>query len=125
MLKKQAGVSYIGVLLLVILAVLALRVIVIIAPAYWDDYVLNKEITQTLNSPTAQIDLSSVKSQLSTRLSLNNLDDFNLDQVLRLQDGGKIVDKAYEVRKPFIGNIDLVLTFKKQFSSQTLSSGGQ
>ncbi|OEY98034.1 DUF4845 domain-containing protein [Acinetobacter qingfengensis] len=126
MLKKQRGVSYIGIFIGILLAALALKIMIAIWPAYWDDRIINSEIEKSLQNLSKTKNSERFKQDLISRLSINNIQDIDLDKVLNVDDSdGITIKKDYEVRKHFIGNIDLVLTFKQNFSTQGSTSGGQ
>jgi hypothetical protein len=55
----------------------------------------------------------SVRSGVIKRLSINNVSTVSLDDIVVIrEDKMYIVDVDYEVRIPFISNIDLVLSFE-------------
>ncbi len=39
--------------------------------------------------------------------------------------GELVVDTDYEVRKNFIGNVDMVVSFKKNFDQRLIKAGGK
>ena len=55
----------------------------------------------------------SVKTALSRRLSMNNISILTLDDIAVVRENNLyMVDVEYEVRLPYIKNIDLILSFK-------------
>lgn len=54
MLKKQLGVSTLGIVFILVIAVLLFKTLFSIMPAYWDDYVVNKQINGVLQENTPE-----------------------------------------------------------------------
>ena len=123
MRKAQQGVSVIGVLLAVILCAIVAKAALAIWPAYWDDRVINKEIEDVLKNNPITMKSFEFESKMDQQLSMNNIRDLKIKDITQVQNaGGLEVKKKYEVRKPFLLNIDLVLTFEKDFDQRFVQS---
>lgn len=123
MRKAQQGVSVIGVLLGVILFAIVAKAALAIWPAYWDDRVINKEIEDVLKNNPITMKSFEFESKMDQQLSMNNIRDLKIKDITQVQNaGGLEVKKKYEVRKPFLLNIDLVLTFEKDFDQRFVQS---
>ncbi len=123
MRKAQQGVSVIGVLLAVILFAIVAKAALAIWPAYWDDRVINKEIEDVLKNNPITMKSFEFESKMDQQLSMNNIRDLKIKDITQVQNaGGLEVKKKYEVRKPFLLNIDLVLTFEKDFDQWLVQS---
>ncbi len=123
MRKAQQGVSVIGVLLPVILFAIVAKAALAIWPAYWDDRVINKEIEDVLKNNPITMKSFEFESKMDQQLSMNNIRDLKIKDITQVQNaGGLEVKKKYEVRKPFLLNIDLVLTFEKDFDQRFVQS---
>lgn len=123
MRKAQQGVSVIGVLLAVILFAIVAKAALAIWPAYWDDRVINKEIEDVLKNNPITMKSFEFESKVDQQLSMNNIRDLKIKDITQVQNaGGLEVKKKYEVRKPFLLNIDLVLTFEKDFDQRFVQS---
>ena len=60
---------------------------------------------------------------MSQNFSMNNIRDINFQDIAHVStENGLQVTKKYEVRKPFLFNIDLVLTFEKSFDQRSVQS---
>lgn len=115
MLKKQLGASYIGIFLGVIVAAMAIKIAVALWPAYWDDRIINKLIVDTLQKSTGSTP-TAFKNELGRALDMNNIRDLKVDDIVTVTNvAGLEVKKDYEIRKPFVFNVDLVATFKQDF----------
>ena len=123
MRKAQQGVSVIGVLLAVILFAIVAKAALAIWPAYWDDRVINKEIEDVLKNNPITMKSFEFESKMDQQLSMNNIRDLKIKDITQVQNaGGLEVKKKYEVRKPFLLNIDLVLTFEKDFDQRSIQN---
>lgn len=116
--RKQKGMSYISLLFLVAVAGGLVKVVTTIGPTYYDNYTIDKIIVSLFRDGRAN-NIDDFKRALSDRFQINNIrdkspEDFNY----RMDDKKLIVDVDYEVRKPFIGNLDVVMHFKKTYGSE-------
>ena len=123
MRTTQKGASYSSILLAIIVIAFILKAVVTVWPAYWDDRVINKQIESVLKKSPSNITPSQFSTQMSQNFSMNNIRDLNFDDIARVStEQGLKVAKRYEVRKPFLLNIDLVLTFEKSFDQRSVQS---
>ena len=123
MRRNQKGASYIGFLIAVIgFAFLAKVAIAVWAP-YWDDRVIDSQITELLQSSPKDISPDKFNTQMEQRLTMNNIRDVNFKDIAQVTNTDGIqVKKSYEVRKPFLLNIDLVLKFEKSFDQRSVQT---
>ena len=125
MRKLQHGASYSTFLLGIIVASIILKIVVAIWPAYWDDHIINKQIESTLLENDSNLTPSKFISNMNDRLSMNNINDLKMENIAKVvsNDGGQLhVTKHYEVRRHFLLNIDLVLSFEKNFDQRTVQA---
>ncbi|MFV5383855.1 DUF4845 domain-containing protein [Acinetobacter junii] len=120
MRKSQQGASYIAILFGVVLFAIAVKAAVAIWPAYWDDKIINTEINDLLKDSPENITPAKFATQMDQRLDMNGVRDlyFKDIAVVTYKDD-LIVKKKYEVRKPFMLNISLVMTFEKTFDQKS------
>ncbi|MBJ9986863.1 DUF4845 domain-containing protein [Acinetobacter sp. S40] len=123
MRKSQQGASYLAILFGVILFAMAVKAAVAIWPAYWDDRVINNQIEELVKSSPSDITPTKFDTQMNQRLEMNNIRDLHFKDIAKVstQDGLN-VSKKYEIRKPFLLNIDLVLTFEKNFDQRSVQA---
>lgn len=120
---RQRGASYLGIFAIIIAAAFAIKLAVAIWPAYWDDRIINKEINDALAALPKDATQSKFKQELSRRLEMNNIRDLKVDDIVQVTNtSGIAVKKEYEVRKPFISNIELMMTFKKDFDQRSIAT---
>lgn len=123
MRKNQQGASYIGILIAIIgFAFLAKIVIAVWAP-YWDDRVIDGQIAELLQSSPKNISPSEFESKMGQRFDMNGIRDLKFDEIAQVMNtDGLQVKKDYEIRKPFLLNIDLVLKFEKSFDQRSVQT---
>lgn len=123
MRKNQQGASYIGILIAIIgFAFLAKIVIAVWAP-YWDDRVIDGQIAELLQSSPKNISPSEFESKIEQRFDMNGIRDIKFKDIAQVMNtDGLQVKKDYEIRKPFLLNIDLVLKFEKSFDQRSVQT---
>jgi hypothetical protein len=122
-MKHQQGASYIAILMAVIGFAFIAKVAVTIWGPYWDDRVLDTQIEELLKASPKNIDPNKFNSQMSHRLSMNNIYEMKFDEVAKVTNvNGIQVHKDYEIRKNFMMNIDLLMKFEKQFDQNTVKA---
>ena len=124
MRKLQHGASYSTFLLGIIVASIILKIVVAIWPAYWDDHIIDKQIQSVLDDNASALTSDKFVSAMNERLSMNNIYDLKIEDIAKVSnDGGQLhVTKHYEVRRHFLLNIDLVLSFEKNFDQRTVQA---
>ena len=123
MRKNQQGASYIGILIAIIgFAFLAKIAIAVWAP-YWDDRVIDGQIAELLQSSPKNISPSEFESKMEQRFDMNGIRDIKFKDIAQVMNtDGLQVKKDYEIRKPFLLNIDLVLKFEKSFDQRSVQT---
>lgn len=112
-MKKQAGVSFVTVLLVLTLIGVFAKAGIAVIPMYWDDKLLGKVLENVhesgdVNSRTRQKEL---KQLIEERMRSNRLNIPTEGMtVMRIQ-GGLLLQWEYEIRSNFMGNVDLVGRF--------------
>ncbi|ERP95109.1 signal peptide protein [Acinetobacter sp. COS3] len=120
MRKSQQGASYIAILFGVVLFAIAVKAAVAIWPAYWDDKIIDTQIQGVLKDSPENITPSKFEKQMNQRLDMNGIRDLYFKDIAQVTyKDDLIVKKKYEVRKPFMLNISLVMTFEKTFDQKS------
>ena len=123
MRKAQQGASYIAILLGVIVFAFIVKAVVAVWPSYWDDRVIDNQIEEQFNKSTSSTTPSQFATQVQQSFDMNNIKDLKFNDIAHVStENGLVVSKKYEVRKPFLLNIDLVLTFEKSFDQRSVQS---
>ena len=120
MRKSQQGASYIAILFGVILFAIAVKAAIVIWPAYWDDKIVNTQIQELLKDSPNSVTPAKFIAQMDQRLDMNNIRDLHFKDVAQVTyKDDLVVKKKYEVRKPFMLNISLVMNFEKTFDQKS------
>jgi len=120
MRKSQQGASYIAILFGVILFAIAVKAAVAIWPAYWDDKVVDTQIQELLKESPDNVTPAKFAAQMDQRLDMNNIRDLHFKDIAQVTyKDDLVVKKKYEVRKPFMLNISLVMNFEKTFDQKS------
>ncbi|MGK8803524.1 DUF4845 domain-containing protein [Acinetobacter seifertii] len=123
MRKAQQGTSYLAILFGVVIFAIAAKAVLAVWPAYWDDRVINNQITELMQQSSPDTTPQKFMTQMDQRLEMNNIRDLHFKEIAEVfNQSGLIVKKKYEVRKPFLLNIDLVLTFEKSFDKTSVQT---
>lgn len=123
MRKAQQGTSYLAILFGVVIFAIAVKAVLAGWPAYWDDRVINNQITELMQQSSADITPQKFMTQMDQRLEMNNIRDLHFKEIAEVFNQPSLtVKKKYEVRKPFLLNIDLVLTFEKSFDKTSVQA---
>ncbi|KQC99162.1 DUF4845 domain-containing protein [Acinetobacter soli] len=123
MRKSQWGASYLGVFLGIIVFALVLKAAVAVAPVYWDDRIINNQIDALMRESPRNIAVDKFVTQMNQRLDMNSVRDVRFNEIAKVTNkGGLRVSKQYEVRRPFLFNIDLVIKFEKNFEQNAVQA---
>lgn len=123
MRNAQAGTSYISILLGVVVVAFIFKALVTVWPSYWDDRLINEVIEKQIQQSPSSITPSQFSTQMSQSFNMNNIRDLQFNEIAHVSTkNGLHVTKKYEIRKPFLMNIDLVLTFEKSFDQRSVQS---
>ena len=122
-MKNQKGVSYIAILIAIIGFAFIAKVFIAVWEPYFDDRMIDTQITELMQRNSGNLSSSKFIEQMNQRLSMNNVQDISFEDIATVtQEGGLRVNKEYEVRKPFLLNIDLVLKFEKSFDQSSVQA---
>ncbi len=116
--SRQRGLSLISwmviLIVVVILGTAAFRMI----PAYMEYNTVATTIRTTLqDNKTAMMSLGEVREGIRKRFTLNQVKVITPDDVEIYKEGAVLKAAVdYEVREPMFYNVEIVMTFKKEFS---------
>lgn len=123
MRKNQQGASYIAILIAVIGFAFLAKIVIAVWGPYWDDRVIDDQITELMQSSPKTIAPSEFETKMEQRFDMNGVRDLHFKDIAQvLNTDGLQVNKDYEVRKPFLLNIDLVLKFEKSFDQRSVQT---
>lgn len=113
--RRQRGITFLGWMAILLLAISAGYVGIQIGPPY-ANYITLVGVVESVHEDRGLRDSpeADIRRALNTRMRLNEVDDLR-DVVTMRQPGGDVAfDIDYEVEKPLIGNVHLLLKFKKR-----------
>ena len=124
-LAAQRGLSYWGVMILIMFVAFGIKLFVALFPTYTDDVLVNKVVTERLNASPLDATPAVLERELTQQFNMNSLTTLNPREIFVItnRNGGNEVVKKYEVRKPLIANIDLVVRFEKTFDQRAVKTG--
>lgn len=123
MRKNQQGASYIGILIAIIGFAFLVKIAIAVWAPYWDDRVIDGQIAELLQNSPKNISPSEFESKIEQRFEMNGIRDIKFKDIAQVMNtDGLQVKKDYEIRKPFLLNIDLVLKFEKSFDQRSVQT---
>jgi hypothetical protein len=110
----QRGITYIGLLALLIVVIIFGMTLFKLIPLYIEDFKVKKSLQSLAEEKQEILNLSvgEIEHRLMNRLSINDVSHVTEDNVKVTRDGDKVtVDVGYEVRVPLFLNLDIVANF--------------
>lgn len=114
-MNKQKGMSPIVVLFLLSMLGFAVMVIFKVAPAYMDYATIKSTVNNFAVKPESEgVKLNQFVTTINKQLYVNGINDLDFKEAAYVDksSGKTVVGFKYEVRKPMISNIDVVLSFE-------------
>lgn len=119
-LRRQAGVSALGWLMILAVAGFALTCMFKLGPHYLDNLSI-KDALKSLAEQSADVNTmekGEINKFLSNYMMINNVRGQEAKSITILRKKGKtFVNSEYEVRVPLVWNIDVVMKFRRQLDS--------
>ncbi len=113
---RQAGWSFLGLLVFLLVAGVFVSVGFKLAPAYTDHQTLKSIMADTQRDQQLMArSKAEIKSSLNKKLSINNMNLPKEFMTITKDKGDVLMDIAYEVRIPIFMNVDAVVSFKEQY----------
>lgn len=122
-MRHQKGASYIAILIAIIGLAFMVKIVIAVWGPYLDDRLLDKQIEEQLQNGEKNITPAKFAQEMDRRLDMNNIRDIKFKDVAQVTNvDGIQVKKDYEIRKPFLLNIDIVLKFEKSFDQSSVQA---
>jgi hypothetical protein len=122
-MRHQKGASYIAILIAIIGLAFMVKIAIAVWGPYLDDRLLDKQIEEQLQNGAKNITPVKFAQEMDRRLDMNNIRDIKFKDVAQVTNvDGIQVKKDYEIRKPFLLNIDIVLKFEKSFDQSSVQA---
>ena len=120
MRSLQRGLSYWGILFGVSFFAMLIKVAATVGPIYLDYITLTKMIEAKFRETQVdKFEVPKFKKDLEAQMEMNGLRDRKVDDLMTvLKDGGKLLlEVDYEERRNLMANLDVVVHFKKSYTS--------
>jgi len=118
--QRQRGVSIIGWLAILLLIGSAAMLVVRLAPHYIDFETIVSIVNALPANEVHTMDKATIRESLLKRFLINNIRDLNVNKVVDIDRRREttVLTVHYERREHLVYNVDLVLTFYRQFEFQ-------
>jgi len=118
--ERQRGVSILGWLAILILIGSAAMLVVRLAPHYIDFETIVSIVNALPANEVHTMDKATIRESLLKRFLINNIRDLNVNKVVDIDRRREttVLTVHYERREHLVYNVDLVLTFYRQFEFQ-------
>jgi hypothetical protein len=122
-LQRQRGLTMLGWAFVILLFAFAITCAYRVAPPYYDNWQIRNslETLSELKLTESAFDGASdsdIRSHLGRFFTVNNIPSALLKNLQITRTKGRVyVDLDWEVRSPFLYNIDVVVSFENQFDS--------
>lgn len=119
-LFMQAGLSFVGILLVVVVVASVVTVVLKLGPHYIDFYAVKSVIGDLPAQKVHEMSRSEINESLQKRFKVNNLRDFKVTDIMKIERGrdDTVLNVKYEQREHLVSNVDVVLRFEEQFKYQ-------
>ncbi|HSX63958.1 MAG TPA: DUF4845 domain-containing protein [Pseudoxanthomonas sp.] len=116
MKRKQSGMTLIGFLVVLAVVGFAAYIGMKLFPMYQEYYAVRSAMKGLASEPgIGDMDPSKIQFLLFRRLNINYVDSLKKSDVkIERMDGGWNMKISYEVRRPLVGNLDVVGVFDTQ-----------
>ena len=114
-LKRQDGMSLIGLLTVVFLIISFALIAMKLVPLYMRNHTIKSVMAGMTDAPgVTKMSTRKIKQSILRRLDINSIYEFDRKTLTVKKVKGYFELRAeYEVREPIVGNIDVVLSFKE------------
>ena len=111
--KDQAGMTYLGMLLLLIVIAFFAVALVKVIPLYLENFKVQSVVkSMAEESETASLAPAEIEKRILNRLSVNDVEHVNKEHIKISRAPGKLIIAInYEARVPLFMNLDLVAKF--------------
>jgi hypothetical protein len=117
--KRQRGMTFIGWLLVLAIAGFFAAISLTLIPIYLEHYSIKHVLAQFENDrDLAKKSNGEIRTLMKRRLKINGVYDFDVNKnlIIKRNAGKATVQVKYEVREPFVGNVDVVVHFDESIT---------
>lgn len=114
MRRKQQGMTFLGLLILVVFVGLFVYAGIRLTPAYLDYMQVTKALNDIASETDGKVDERSLRIALQRRWDIEDFKNIDARDVEVVRDGDVYTLTAdYQVVTPFVANIELLVSFNK------------
>lgn len=109
---RQAGISILGILVILALFSFFLTVSIRLLPPYMEGRGVKSAIERVAEASSTESSIRDIVRRIDSNFITNRIDVINSREVKVYREDGKIIiDASYETRTPLFKNVDAVLMF--------------
>ena len=114
-MQKQRGMSMVSVLAILVGVALLLKAAFGLFSIYWDHKMISTVLEKMHSNPDERSEVrpAQLKRIIQERLDSNNIDVDMSGLTFRPAQNGVQLDWQYEMRRTWLGNVELVVTFNQ------------
>jgi hypothetical protein len=115
-IHRQRGMTPIGWILILLLIAFFALIALKLVPIYIESFTVGSVISDLKNEPgIGSKTTREITSIVNKRFDINTITNVSVDDIYIEKLGGTMTISAeYEVRKPMLGNVDIVVSFNKK-----------
>ena len=118
-MKKQAGITLIGMLIVASMAAFFLLLGFRSVPAYSEYFAVKKILNAMVNEASNETTVAQLRRDFEKRAYIDYVETVGPEDLVVTKEGGKIVlSMEYERRVPVVANVSLVFAFHPTTSSK-------
>lgn len=119
-ISKQRGMAAISWFIIIAIGVIFITFLIRLIPIYIDGFAIYESLdSMQSDSKLKTVSAKGIKKSLLTRLNLNSVYGVTGEDVYVSKRSGKtIIEVDYEARENIVGNLDFVVSFKKEVTIQ-------
>jgi len=117
-IRKQQGVTMITIVLGLVLLAFFVYIAITLWPVYLENFSVNSHLERLADDPQAKsMTKTEILNTLQKRFGIDDIKSVRAQDISIAGESGDGYDLEldYEVRKHFMGNIDLVIVFNKTY----------
>jgi len=115
-IRKQKGVTMITIVLGLVLLAFFVLIAVTLWPVYMEYYSVSSHMNRLAEDPQAKsMTKTEIYKTLEKRFGIDDIKNVKREDITITGDSGQgyDIEVDYEVRKEFLGNVDLIIYFNK------------
>jgi predicted membrane protein len=111
--NKQSGMTMVTIAAALALLAFFVLIAITLFPVYMENFSVSSHVARLANDPRAkEMTKQELRKSLIKKLGIDDVKNVAREDIIISEiSGGYSIEVDYEVRKPFLGNVDLVIYF--------------